>query len=82
MPKILVLHGDADPLAPFEQLAAFRDEMRSAGANFELDVYGDARHSFTGEGTLDKTSPEAGIHPQSEMRSWRATIEFLNEVLR
>ena len=56
--------------------------MRSAGANFELDVYGDARHSFTGEGTLDKTSPEAGIHPQSEMRSWRATIEFLNEVLR
>ena len=82
LPKILVLHGDADPLAPFEQLAAFRDEMRSAGANFELDVYGDARHSFTGEGTLDKTSPEAGIHPQSEMRSWRATIEFLNEVLR
>src|SRR6516225_9455311 len=80
LPKILVLHGDADPLAPFEQLAAFRDEMRSAGANWELDIYGDARHSFTGEGILDKTSPEAGIHPQSEMRSWRATIEFLNEV--
>ena len=53
LPKILVLHGDADPLAPFEQLAAFRDEMRSAGANWELDIYGDARHSFTGEGILD-----------------------------
>jgi dienelactone hydrolase len=82
LPKILVLHGDADPLAPFEQLAAFRDEMRLAGANWELDIYGDARHSFTGEGVLDQTSPEAGLHPQSESRSWRATLEFLAEVLK
>jgi len=64
-----------------EQLAAFRDEMRSAGANWELDIYGDARHSFTGEGIVNKTSPEAGLHPQSESRSWRATLEFLAEVL-
>jgi len=79
--KILVLHGDADPLATFDQLAAFRDEMRSAGANWELDIYGDARHSFTGEGVLDQTRPEARLHPQSESRSWRATLEFLAEVL-
>jgi dienelactone hydrolase len=68
-------------LAPFEHLAAFRDEMRSAGANWELDIYGDARHSFTGEGIVNKTSPEAVLHPQSESRSWRATLEFLAEVL-
>lgn len=81
LPKILVLHGDADPLATFDQLAAFRDEMRSAGANWELDIYGDARHSFTGKGVLDQTSPEARLHPQSESRSWHATLEFLNKVL-
>lgn len=80
--KILVLHGDADPLAPFDQVAAFRDEMRSAEANWELDIYGGARHSFTGEGVLDQTSPEAGLHPQSELRSWRATLEFFREVLK
>jgi dienelactone hydrolase len=74
--KILVLHGDADPLVPFKQLAAFQDEMRSAGANWELDIYGDARHSFTGEGLLDQNRPEAGLHPQSERRSWRSTLEF------
>jgi dienelactone hydrolase len=79
--KILVLHGDADPLAPFDQLAAFRDEMRSAGANWELDIYGDARHSFTGEGVLDQASPEAALHLQSEARSWRATLQFLAEIL-
>jgi dienelactone hydrolase len=79
--KILVLHGDADPLATFEQLAAFREEMRCAEANWELDIYGAARHSFTGEGVLDQTRPEAGLHPQSEARSWRSTLEFLGEVL-
>ena len=79
--KILVLHGDADPLVPFEQLAAFRDEMRTAGANWELDIYGGARHSFTGEGVLDQASPEAGLHPQSDLRSWRTALGFLTEVL-
>jgi dienelactone hydrolase len=79
--KILVLHGDADPVAPFEQLAAFRQEMLSAKANWEINIYGDARHSFTGEGILNQDSPEAGLHPQTEARSWQTTVEFLREVL-
>ncbi|MGB2664324.1 MAG: dienelactone hydrolase family protein [Candidatus Acidiferrum sp.] len=81
LPKILVFQGDADPLVSFEQLALFRDEMRSAEANWELDIYGSARHSFTGEGVVDHPSPEAGLHPQSEARSWRVMLEFLAEVL-
>ena len=80
--KILVLHGDADPVAPFEQLISFRKEMLSAYANWEINIYGDARHSFTGEGFSDQSGPEAGLHPQSESRSWRATVDFLAEVLR
>jgi dienelactone hydrolase len=80
--KILVLHGDADPLVPFDQLAAFRNEMRAAEANWEINIYGDARHSFTGEGIIDQGGPEARVHPQSESRSWRATLEFLAEVLK
>jgi dienelactone hydrolase len=79
--KILVLHGDADPLASFDQVAAFCAEMRSAEANWELGIYGGARHSFTGEGIFREASPEAGLHPQSEARSWRMTRDFLAEVL-
>jgi dienelactone hydrolase len=79
--KILVLHGDADPVVPFEQLTTFREEMRSAEANWELAIYGGARHSFTGEGVPDHASPEAGLHAQSEVRSWQAALEFLAEVL-
>jgi dienelactone hydrolase len=80
--KVLVLHGDADPLAPFDQLAAFREEMLAAAANWQINVYGEARHSFTGEGVLNQGGPEAGLHPQSESRSWRATLDFLDEVLK
>jgi dienelactone hydrolase len=80
--KILVLHGDADPLATFDELADFRHEMRSVRANWEITIYGGARHSFTGEGIADLETLEAGLHPQSESRSWRATLEFLEEVLR
>jgi dienelactone hydrolase len=79
--KVLVLHGDADPLATFEQLAEFRTEMQSAKANWELVIYGCAKHSFTGEGIVDQESLEAGLHTQSAERSWRATLSFLAEVL-
>jgi acetyl esterase/lipase len=79
--RILVLHGDADPLATFDEVVDFRREMRSAGANWEFDIYGGARHSFTGEGITNQETPEAGLHRQSESRSWRAVLEFLKEVL-
>lgn len=79
---VLVLTGDADPLVPFDQVGAFLEEMRAAGADFEIDVYSGARHSFTGEGSLgsDRT-PEAVLHPQANARSWRAALAFLDEVL-
>jgi dienelactone hydrolase len=78
--KILVLHGDEDPIVSMEEVMAFRKEMRLARANWEIVLYGDAKHSFTGEGVAG--SPEAGLDPQSEDRSWRATIAFLDEVLK
>jgi dienelactone hydrolase len=79
--KILVLHGDDDPVAPFDHLAGFRDEMHTAQANWEVDIYGGARHGFTGEGLWDKSRPGSGFDSHHEARSWRATVEFLEEVL-
>lgn len=79
--KVLVLTGDEDPLVPFEQVAAFRTEMRAAGADFEIDVYSGAKHSFTGEGSLGpERTPEAVRHPQADARSWRRALAFLAEV--
>ncbi len=79
--KVLVLHGDADPLGPFECVIEFREEMCRSEANWEIDIYGGAKHGFTGEGVMGDTMPEAALHYQAENRSWRTTLEFLKEVL-
>jgi dienelactone hydrolase len=79
--KILVLHGDADPVAPAESVIDFQKEMRRAQANWQFNIYSDAKHSFTGEGIVGDRTPEAGLHPQTDARSWQTTVEFLREVL-
>jgi len=80
--KILVLHGDADPVTPAESVIDFQREMRMAQANWQINIYGDAKHSFTGEGAAGDRTPEAGLHPQTEARAWQTTIEFLREVFK
>jgi dienelactone hydrolase len=80
--KILVLHGDADPVVSLESVIAFREEMRLAQANWQINIYGEAKHSFTGEGVSGDRTPEAGLHPQTEARSWQTTIEFVREVFK
>lgn len=80
--KVLVLTGDADPVVPFDEVAAFRDEMRAAGANWEIDIYSGAKHSFTGEGSLGpERTPEAVLDPQSDARSWHRMLNLFAEVL-
>src|SRR5262249_9688317 len=51
--KVLALHGADDPFVPPDQVKAFEDEMRKAGVDWQLVMYGDAVHSFT--------NPSAGI---------------------
>jgi dienelactone hydrolase len=78
--KVLVLHGDPDPVAPMESVTALLEEMRLAQANWEINLYANAKHCFTGEGVVDDWTPEAALHPQTEARSWQTTVEFLREV--
>ena len=80
--KILVLHGDADPVASAGSVIDFQKEMRAAQANWQVNVYSDAKHSFTGEGVAGDRTPEAELHPQTEARSWQTTLEFLREVFK
>lgn len=80
--KVLVLTGDDDPVVPFDSVASFRDEMRAAQADYEIDIYSGARHSFTGEGSLGAArTPEAVLNPQAETRSWNRMMAFFVEVL-
>ncbi len=51
---VLVLNGAADPMVPPEQVAAFEDEMKAAGVNYQVVNYDGAQHAFTNPGATEK----------------------------
>jgi dienelactone hydrolase len=57
--SVLVLHGAADPYVTHEHVLAFEDEMAAVGADWQMNIYGGAVHSFT--------VPEAGNDPSKGM---------------
>ncbi len=80
--RVLVLHGDADIVVKQDTVSGFLDEMRACEADWEFTYYSGAKHSFTGEGALGKSTPEAGLNDIAETRSWSSMIAFLNSVLK
>lgn len=78
--KVLVLHGDKDPLAPIEDYLALREELTAAGVDWQAHVYGNTLHAFSDPGA---NLPELGIlhNVVAECRSNQAMHNFLAEVL-
>lgn len=80
--RILVAHGDADPLVPREQVAAFQQEMDRAGADWQLISYGRVLHAFTVPGVDERKAPGVVRHdPSADRQSWAAMQAFFAEVL-
>lgn len=80
--RVLVLHGADDPFVPAAQVAAFEDEMRKAGVDWELVMYGDAVHSFTNPGAGNDKSRGAAYNAKADQRSWEAMKTFFNEIFQ
>lgn len=78
---ILVLTGAADPVVPDEDVIAFENELREAGApDWQIVSYSGAMHAFT---MPDTNAPESGAQFQAvaNKRSWVAMTAFFAEVL-
>jgi dienelactone hydrolase len=78
--KILVCVGAEDPLIPLEQRQAFEAEMRAAGVDWRMNVYGGAAHSFTHPWAAQAAIPGVEYHQLTDERSWRAMLDLLDEV--
>ena len=79
--KLLVCTGVEDPLVPWTALTAFQDNVRNGGLNWELDIYGRAKHSFTRSDAATRSTPDrSGYDPQADRRSWRAMLDFFGEI--
>lgn len=78
--KVLVLHGNDDPLVPAEQVAAFQQEMTDQGVDWQLTSYGNTVHAFT---RPDANDPGMGAvySETADRRSWQAMLNFFTEVL-
>jgi dienelactone hydrolase len=83
--KILVLNGADDKLVPTNQIEAFKQEMKSAGADFQFISYPGAVHSFTNpEATAvgKKFKLPLAYNAEADQKSWAELKDFLNKIFR
>jgi len=83
--KVLVLTGGADKFVPPEQVEAFRKEMNSAGADFQVDSYPGALHSFTNPDATElgkKFNMPIAYDAKADEGSWSEMKGFLGKILK
>ena len=80
--KVLALHGADDPFVPAAEVAAFKDEMRQGGVDWQLIAYGGAVHSFTHWDAGSDSSRGAAYNERADKRSWEATKQFFAELFK
>jgi dienelactone hydrolase len=80
--RVLVCIGADDPAIPAEERAAFEQEMRAGGVNWQMHLYGGVVHSFTNDKAAALGQPGfARYDADADARSWRAMRELFAEVL-
>src|SRR6478735_3258613 len=78
--RILVCHGDADPMVPRSQVLAFWEEMDAAQANWHFHAYGNVKHGFTNPAKVEG-NPAVAYDASADRQSWAAMLALFDEVL-
>lgn len=83
--KLRVFTGEADPVVPPEQVAAFKTEMDNARADYQLLSYPGVKHTFTNR-EADSYAAQFGLplkyDPHADADSWAQTLDFLKTVFQ
>ena len=77
--KVLVLHGERDPMVPLDMVDTFQKEMTEANADWQLHSYGGTYHAFTNP---DANDPSLGTQfsKSANDRSWQSMKNFFAEI--
>jgi dienelactone hydrolase len=82
-PRIMVCHGEADSMVTMDDLASFKAEMDTAGADYEVNLYAGAKHGFSSR-EADKNASKYGIdvgyNAEADQASWQAMCSLFNKV--
>jgi dienelactone hydrolase len=79
--RVLVCIGADDPMIPPEQRAGFESEMREAGVDWQMHLYGNTVHSFTNPEASRRNMPDAiRYSAEADRRSWTSMRALFDEV--
>ncbi|AGA91169.1 dienelactone hydrolase-like enzyme [Thioflavicoccus mobilis 8321] len=78
--SILVAHGEDDSFVPSEQIAVFKAALDAAQADWQMIIYGGARHAFTNPNADSYGIDNVRYDPLAAKRSWALMRVFLDEV--
>ena len=80
--RVLVLHGNDDPMVPPEQVAAFKDEMEAAEVDYRFVGYDGATHSFTNpdaDAKAETFDMPVAYDADADAASWQELLDLLAE---
>lgn len=77
--RILVCHGDADPMVPRQQVMKFWEEMDHAGANWHFHSYAGVKHGFTNP--MPNDNPATAFDASADRQSRAAMYSLFEEIL-
>lgn len=78
--RLLVCHGDADPMVPRTQVFAFWEEMDAAKAHWHFHSYSGVKHGFTDPGSDARGIPAIGYDASADRQSWAAMTVLFDEI--
>lgn len=78
--KIIAFHGADDPYVSSSTVAAFQSEMRDAGVDWQMNIYGGAVHRFSNPAAGSDVKSGAAYNEKADRRSWTALQAFFAEI--
>jgi dienelactone hydrolase len=77
--RLLVLHGAADTHVPDDSVKAFEDALRKTSVDWQIVIYGGAKHSFTNPASSSFGMEGVGYDERTARRAWDLMQVFLRE---
>lgn len=78
--RVLIAHGEDDGFIPPERIEAFKKALSGAGVDWEMDIYGGAKHGFTNPYADGYGMNGLAYQEQADRRSWLRMLAFFEEV--
>jgi dienelactone hydrolase len=78
--RILICHGDKDPLVPREAVLDFWREMDAGAANWHFHAYSGVFHGFTDPANRPGDRPGFAYDAGADRESWSAMLGFFDEI--